>query len=235
MMDTVIRIGLLRMTELPDGTLDIHGPYATLFSLFFENQPVALLDFAVHEGAAPASLDDCDGWVISGSPASVYDDLDWIRTGEQIVRSALAEERPMVGICFGHQLIAQALGGRVQKALNGWGIGAQRYDTVRALRQLQQPGPTTMLASHQDQVVGLPDEASVWSSADYCPIAGFTVGERMLTMQGHPEFTPQLVTAIYESRRDRIGDTEVDVALGTLTRPLSNDAIAEAIVRLVAD
>jgi GMP synthase-like glutamine amidotransferase len=234
MMSDMNRIGLLRMTEFVGVTRDMHGTYAALFEEFFKNHPVEIVDVPMHEGASPESLDDCDGWVITGSPASVYEDLDWIATGEEIVRAALAEERPMVGICFGHQLIAQALGGRVEKASVGWGIGAQRYDTIRALPQLEQSVATTLLASHQDQVVELPDDASVWSSADYCPFAGFTVGERMLTMQGHPEFTPQLVTTLYDSRRDRLGDAAVDAAMTTLGNPLSNDSIAAAIVRLIA-
>lgn len=220
------------MTELPGPSRDVHGDYLSVFRLFFRDHPVELVDVAVHEGDAPASLDDCDGWVISGSPASVYDDLDWIATGEEIVRAAVAAERPLVGICFGHQLVAQALGGRVARAEVGWGIGAQRYETVAAPAWFPESTPaTTLLASHQDQVVAAPAEAVVWSRADYCPIAGFTVGERLWTMQGHPEFTPRLVEVLYESRRDRIGDAVVDAARATLAAPLSNDAAAAAIVR----
>ena len=161
----------------------------------------------------------------------MYEDLDWIRTGEEIVRAALAAERPLVGICFGHQLVAQALGGRVEKAATGWGIGAQRYETVRPLPGIE--GATTLLASHQDQVVEIPTDATVWSTSDYCPVAGMMIGERMLTVQGHPEFTPALVSALYDSRRDRLGDAAVDAAKATLTTPLSNASFADAIVRLI--
>ena len=220
------------MTELPDAAFSVHGPLTNLFEMLFSEQPVSLLDVPVHEGATPESLDDCDGWLITGSPNSVYDDLDWIRTGEEIVRAALAEERPLVGICFGHQLVAQALGGRVEKAAGGWGIGAQRYDTVRPLPYLH-GGAITLLASHQDQVVQAPPDATVWSTSAYCPIAGLTVGERMLTLQAHPEFTPALVSALYDSRRERIGDEAVDTANATLTTPLSSRAVADAIVRLI--
>jgi GMP synthase (glutamine-hydrolysing) len=233
MMGDVIRIGLLRMAELPDAALGVDGPMAGLYPKLFRPRTVEILDVPVHEGATPESLDDCDGWLISGSPASVYEDLEWIRTGEEIVRTALAEERPLVGICFGHQLVAQALGGRVEKAAGGWGIGAQRYETVQRLPYLD--GDTvTLLASHQDQVVEVPTDATVWSTSDYCPIAGMTIGERMLTVQGHPEYSPALVSALYESRRDRLGDAAVDAAKATLTTPLSNATFAEAILRLIA-
>ena len=160
------------MAELPDAAFSVAGPMTALYRQLFHGHAVEVLDVPVHEGATPASLADCDGWMISGSPASVYDDLDWIRTGEEIVRAAHAEERPLIGICFGHQLIAQAMGGRVEKSAGGWGVGARAYDVVRPLPHFD--GDTiTLLASHQDQVVELPSEAIVWSSSDYCPVAGF--------------------------------------------------------------
>jgi GMP synthase-like glutamine amidotransferase len=227
-----VRIGVLRMCELPDAGLPVHGPYLRLLEMLFARHAVELLDVPVHEGATPASLADADGWIATGSPASVYDDLDWIRTAEEIVRAAAASETPLVGICFGHQLVAQALGGRVERAAVGWGVGARRYETV--VDRGPVPGTsTTLLASHQDQVVAAPPGAVVWSTAEYCPIAGLGVGERMWTVQGHPEFTPELVTAIYESRRERIGGDAVDAARRTLTTPLSNAAVADAIVELV--
>ncbi len=220
------------MAELPDAALSVAGPMTGLYRQWFHGHAVEVLDVPVHEGATPASLADCDGWMISGSPASVYDDLDWIRTGEEIVRSAVAEERPLIGICFGHQLIAQALGGRVEQSAGGWGIGARQYDVVRPLPHFA--GDTmTLLASHQDQVVELPTDATIWSTSDYCPIAGYTIGERLVTVQGHPEYSPELVTALYESRRGRIDDETVDTALATLTAPLSNDAFADAVVHLI--
>jgi GMP synthase (glutamine-hydrolysing) len=234
MMGAVIRIGLLRMTEFPDATKRLHGTYADVFERFFSKHRVEIVDVPVHEGAAPTSLADCDGWVISGSPQSTFEDHDWIRTGEQIIRAAAAEEHPMVGICFGHQLIAQALGGRVERSPRGWGIGAQRYETVRALPQFAPADSTTMLASHQDQVVELPADGVLWSTSEYCPNAGFTVGERILTMQAHPEFTPHFVTTLYNNRRDRMGEDAVEHALTTLATPLSNDAIADGIVAMFA-
>ena len=232
MTDRPRRVGLLRMCELPEYSHAVHGPYVTLYAMLFDGHPVELLDVPVHEGATPASLGDADVWLITGSPASVYDDLDWIRTAEELVRSAAASEAPLVGICFGHQLIAQALGGSVQRSSNGWGIGAHRYETVERVGTLDDlPRTLTLLASHQDQVVVAPADAVVWSTADYCPIAGLAVGERIWSVQGHPEFTVPLVRALYQARRDLMGADVVDTALATLDRPLTSREIARAILR----
>jgi GMP synthase-like glutamine amidotransferase len=229
---TITRIGLLHMDALPEAAIPIQGDYPQLYAHLFRLESVELVDIHVHRGDAPVSLDECDGWIIGGSRYSVYDDLDWIGTAEQIVRDAVAAERPLVGICFGHQLMAQALGGRTTKADVGWGIGARTYDTVDGVPWMGSAS-TSLLACHQDQVVVAPSDAEVWSTSDYCPIAGMTIGDRAWSMQGHPEFTPRVCDVIYEARRQLIGDTEVDAAKRTLTRPLSNEAIAEAIVRFV--
>jgi GMP synthase-like glutamine amidotransferase len=226
----VKRIGVLRMTELPDGTFDVHGSYLDVFRMMFADQDVELVDVPVHIGSTPGSLSDADIWIITGSPASVYDDLPWIATAEEIVREAARSETSLFGICFGHQLVAQAMGGRVERAPVGWGIGALGYATIADVPHLDLPASLTLIASHQDQVTIAPDDAVVWSTADYCPIAGLVIGERMWTVQGHPEFTPELARAIYTSRRDRIGSELVDRALATLDRPLSNRAIAAAVL-----
>lgn len=226
-----VRVGLLRMCELPDAGRAVHGGYVRLIGMLFDGDPVELLDVPVHEGATPSSLADADVWIATGSPASVYDDLAWIRTAEELVREAAATETPLVGICFGHQLVGQALGGRVAKARGGWGIGVQRYERTDARAPLSED-TLTLIASHQDQVLDAPADAVVWSTAGYCPIAGMRIGERMWTVQGHPEFTPALAAAIYESRRDRIGGDAVDAAKQTLDAPLSNRRIARALLDL---
>lgn len=226
------RLGVLRMTELPEAGRLVQGPLMMLFRSLFEHRDVELVDIAVHEGETPASLDDADGWIVTGSPASVYDDLPWIRTAEQIVRDLIAAERPLVGICFGHQLVAQALGGRVERAPAGWRIGSQHYETMAPVPFLDDAADgLVLLASHQDQVVEPPADAVVWSRSEHCPNAGMLIGERIWTMQAHPEFTPDVVAALYDSRRVRLGDHAVDAALRTLDVPLSNRAVADAIVR----
>lgn len=222
------RIGVLRMCELGEPAIAAHGDYITVFRDFYASQPVEIVDVPVHEGATPASIDDCDSWVISGSPASTYEDLPWIRTGEEIVRSIVAAERPLFGICFGHQLMAQALGGAVERADGGWGAGAHRYDVVEQPAAIAPvlPGRLTVLAMHQDQVSRVPDGGRVWLRSEFCPHAGITYGERAWSIQPHPEFTDRLVAALCRDRRLRLGHDVADAALASLGTPLDSHLLA---------
>lgn len=231
----MLRIGLLRMCELGEPAIAAHGTYWQVFRDWFDGgadrQGVELVDIAIHEGDAPTSIDDCDGWVISGSPASTYDGHDWIATGEEIVRTLVAAERPTVGICFGHQLMAQAHGGRVERSPEGWGAGAHRYRvTGTPPSALAEVDELTILAMHQDQVMLAPAGAEVWLTSTFCPIAGLTYGERAWSIQPHPEFSPRLVEAICHDRRLRMGDDTVAAAIASLDAPLDGHRVADATV-----
>lgn len=220
------------MCELPEPATAAHGDYLTVFRDFYGRHALELVDFAVHDGDSPASIHECDGWVIGGSPASVYEDLDWIRTGEEIVRSLIAAERPLFGICFGHQLMAQALGGTVERASVGWGAGAHHYEVAEAPPMWSDaPATIALLAMHQDQVTDVPVDATVWATSPFCPNAGIAYGDRAWSMQPHPEFTPRLVGALCRDRRLRLGDDVTDAAIASLDTPLDSALVAAADAR----
>ncbi len=216
------------MTELPDVVAAAHGTYLSVFESFLGGHDI--VDIAVHEGRSPGSLSDCDGWVLSGSPASTYDDLGWIPMAEEIVRDLITEERPTFGICFGHQLMAQALGGRVERAGVGWGAGVHRYDLIAPIRQIPDPpSQLQLLAMHQDQVVDVPSGGVVWATSTFCPNAGISYGERAWSMQPHPEFTPGIVETLCHDRRDRLGGDVADAAIAGLRRRLDGELVARAV------
>ncbi len=227
-----IRLGVLSMDELPEPAQPILGDYPELYAHLLRDQPVDLVHFAAHRGELPASVDECDGWLLGGSRRSVSEEIGWIRDAEHFVRAAHAAERPTIGICFGHQLIASALGGAVQAADVGWGLGALDYRVVHAAGRVE-GDRITLVASHRDQVTCTPAGAEVWAAADYCPIAGMTIGDHVWTVQGHPEFTAELAARLYAARADAVGRPTVDRALATLTRPLSNSVIAGVIAGVV--
>jgi GMP synthase-like glutamine amidotransferase len=224
-------IGLLLMDDLPDHAQGPWGDYPELFAHLLRDTGVRLLDIAVHRGEVPASLDDADTWLLTGSRHSVYDDLPWVATALELTRSLLAEERATVGICFGHQLLAQVLGGRVGPA-GRWGIGLQTYESVDPLHWFDEPAlPIALIASHRDQVLAVPSDATVWSTSAYCPVAGLAIGDRAWSVQAHPELTPAVAHALYDGRRALIGDAQIDAATASLRAPNSNADVGRAIAR----
>src|SRR5258706_6068924 len=156
-----------------------------------------LVRFDAVNGVLPSSPYECDGWLAPGSRFSVYDDAEWISRLQGFVRAVRDARTPFVGICFGHQLLAHALGGRTEKAAAGWGVGA--IDTWIDPTQ----SDAVLLYMHQDQVVSLPDGATVLGRTDHCPIAMLQV-DAMIGVQAHPQFTPEYVYALLDTRADRI-------------------------------
>ena len=146
-------IGLLITGHVPMALRSAHGDYDRIFQRFLEDQGFEFRTFMVVDGHFPRGADVADGWLITGSRHGVYEDHDWIPPLESLIREIEASGRPLVGICFGHQIIAQALGGRAEKFAGGWAVGRTTYET--------EDGPLTLHAWHQDQVVEPPAGARV--------------------------------------------------------------------------
>jgi len=144
----------------------------------------------------PDSLDAADGWLVTGSKYSAYEDLDWIRQLEEFIRKVYAANKPMVGICFGHQIMAKALGGTVEKFPGGWVVGKQNYRIEGIGDSLD------LLAWHQDQVTVLPKGARVVGTSPSCQFAAITYGDFFYSVQPHPEMTTDFVTDLFEARKD---------------------------------
>ncbi len=187
-----------------------------------------LRPYRCYRGEFPQAGGACDAWLITGSAASVYDGDDWIAQLEAFTRAA-ADARPVVGVCFGHQLVAQAFGGTVAKA-PAWGIGVHRHDITAQPHGrpdwMQPPlASLALLASHQDQVTTPPPGAEVLGGSSFCPIGVMTVGPNVLSIQNHPEMTREFAGELYHKRRDRMGSASVDTALDSLQEP-TDEAIA---------
>ncbi len=177
-----------------------------------------LRPYRCYAGEFPDSGEACDGWLITGSAASVRDDDGWIADLEAFTRTA-SETRPLVGICFGHQLVAQAFGGTVGKAA-GWGVGVHGHDITGSGAPSRR---LNLLASHQDQVMTPPPGAEVLGGSDFCPIGVMLVGANVLSIQNHPEMTKVFATDLYAHRREIIGADVADRALASLEQP-TNEA-----------
>ncbi|MCU1353533.1 MAG: synthase [Acidimicrobiales bacterium] len=222
-----VRIGLLMCGHVRPDALDVGGDYPELFADLFAPSPVELVRFDADLGQLPDSLDECHGWITTPARASVNDDAPWIRALEDLVRDLVAHERPFAGMCFGHQLLARACGGRVERSPAGWGVGAQRYEVVERAAWMAPPADGfTLVASHEDQVTDLPPGARLLARAAYCPNAMFALGERAIGLQPHPEFPAELSRRLTTLRRDLIGPDRADVALASLDTPLDRALVA---------
>jgi GMP synthase-like glutamine amidotransferase len=218
-------------------SVHIAGDYPQLFAALLDGHDIELVRYDLDEGRFPDSVAECDGWLCGPSRASAYDDLPWRADAEALLREIVAIETPYVGICFGHQLLAQALGATVARAADGWQVGARDYDVVEVPSWMDPAAARiTLIASHQDQVAELPDGARLLArGADGgCPVAGFTVGTRAWTLQPHPEFVPSVADHLLAGRIDLIGAARVATARASLARPLDRARVASWIARFFA-
>jgi GMP synthase-like glutamine amidotransferase len=229
-------VALLECDHVDADLRHVAGDYGDMFArLFGDHAPEVTLDRVDVVGGAPLpELGAHDGLLISGSRRSVGDDLPWIRDlGELIVRAA-EQGVAVVGICFGHQLIAHVLGGRVDRVPVGWGVGVH-HATVTAPRAWMTPEVPgfDLLVSHQDQVTAVPEGATVLATSDHSPVAAFEVGS-LVGFQGHPEFAAAYAEALMDRRVERIGTDAVERARGTLRHPTDHATVTRWIAHHVA-
>lgn len=228
-----MRIGLLVCDHVRSEFLDISGDYEDMFRrLFADHEDVEVVAFDAINGELPGDPSEADAWLTTGSSHSVNDDEDWIRQLERFVRDVAEAEVPFVGICFGHQLIAKALGGSVVKSDRGWGVGVKE---VELSEDLGWGDSYRVLTSYEDQVEDLPAGAEILGWNDHCPVSVMSVGSTILGMQGHPEFESAYSQALMESRRGTlIPEATADAGLASLADNTDGSELADWILEFVS-
>ena len=227
------RVGLLECDHVDRGLRDVDGDYGEMFTaLLGRHAPeLDLTRIDVIGGAPLPAVDAYDALLVSGSRFGATDALPWIDALADLLRRAHAADLPTVGICFGHQLIAHALGGTVERAAAGWGVGVHRaVPTSAGEDAFAGPRPFDLLLSHQDQVVDLPPGAELLATSAHAPVAALRAGS-MLGFQGHPEFSAGYAAALMDSRADRIPAAVRTAARPTLATPTDHATVA----RWIAD
>lgn len=228
---TIIETGLV-----PPKARELHGSFPQMFQRMI-GAADSTIGFDVVSNIAGEPLpapETLQAILITGSAAGVYDELDWIAPLEEFVRAAYARQIPMVGVCFGHQLMAQALGGTVRKSDKGWGIGRHTYALAPGNGVLG--GEHIALAcSHQDQVIEPPRDARTFMFSDFTPHAGLLYGNgAALSVQPHPEFSVEFAHVCCQLRQGKAPDDVVATAKASLQQPLENARLGEAITRFLA-
>jgi GMP synthase-like glutamine amidotransferase len=227
-----IRLGVLQAGRVPDEMADQHADYDQLFVDLLGANAFDYRHWAVLDGKFPSSTADADAWLITGSRFGTYEDHDWIPPLEKFIREVFAADQPMVGICFGHQIIAQAMGGRVEKFSDGWSVGRVEYNldkSVFGTGSSSTSDQTALLAFNQDQVVQAPESSITVGSTDFCQHAALLYGNRALTLQPHPEFYSDFIDGLLVARRAILPPAIVDNAAETLALPIVRESIANTI------
>jgi len=162
--------------------------------------------FDTTNGVFPQDVTAFDGVMIGGSPASVMAGADWISTLEVLIREMVAARVPVFGACFGHQVIAQALGGRLGYNPDGWSFGRVSTEVVEILPWMKgAPEAINLYSAHKEQVIEVPEGAKVWSKTVGCPVGGLAIGDHVFTTEYHPEMSPEFIAALVEELAEVVG------------------------------
>jgi GMP synthase-like glutamine amidotransferase len=214
-----MKVGLLVCDQVKETYRAAFGDYPDMFAALFPDYELVI--YNVFKDEFPANVNSHRIYMATGSSHSVYEDLDWIKKTKAFIREIAESDNYFIGVCFGHQLLAEALGGRVAKAPNGWLVGVHQFKIHRVKKWLK----PIKLSAHfllmcQDQVLQMPPNAQRIAGSKACPNAIMQIGKRMLSIQAHPEFSKEYDKALMQSRVERIGAEKVEAGIASLAIPL---------------
>ncbi len=227
-----MKAGLFLCDHVSPEYQDLYGDYSDMFAQLFPEFDWIYYD-AVN-GQFPENLEDCEVYFATGSRHSVYENLDWILHLKSIIRQINIEDKYFIGFCFGHQLLGEALGGKVEKSTSGWSVGVHDFKILESKSwMLPKRDSFSSLMMCQDQVVQLPKNALLLAGNGQCPNGMFQVGSKMLGIQAHPEFPKAYDRLLMEMRRNVIGDKIVNSGIRSLEKEIHKELIKDWIMNFV--
>jgi len=224
-----MKLTLIQPTDVPERLRARFGPYDAMFHRMFAPEDLTFETVRLADGQSLPDPQTLDAVLVTGSSAGVYDThYSWMEPLRQFIRRAYAAKTPMLGICFGHQIMADALGGDVRKSEKGWGLGRHVYGVTTRPSHIGGDLPEFAIAcSHQDQVIAAPTEAEVFLSSEFTPNAGLVYRNgAAMSLQAHPEFEDDYTIALAEMRRGKTTDDVIDTAIASVSRPSDSREMA---------
>ena len=232
-----MRICILETDILRPQLIGQYQGYGRMFKQLFEKQSIAA-QFDVYnvvEGSYPEDEQAYDAYLITGSKADSFGSDPWIMQLREYLLERYAGGDRLIGICFGHQLLALLLGGKTERAAQGWGLGVNRY---QLLEQPEWMGPQLesldLLVFHQDQVTRLPENATLLAGSEFCPNAAYRIDDQVLCFQAHPEFVDDYELALLDLRREFLGEALYAQAIASMNLQHHGVVVAEWMLRFVA-
>ena len=231
-----MKIGVLLCDRVNPALRPEFGDYPEMFTALLNDlsDTPELAFYASYNGELPLSAIECDAYVISGSKHSVNDKFEWIAQLQSFILILYQKQIPLVGICFGHQLIAKALGGKVALSEKDWGLGVTKLNVFEPQGWMHSnQSQLNLLVSHQEQVITLPKGAKILAGNDFCPVGIFQIGRHFLGIQGHPEFTPEYTAALIQLRAGQISNQTLDLALASLRLDVNRELVLNWIAQFL--
>jgi len=225
-----VRICILETDVIHPQLMEQYKSYGLMFEQLFARQPLParFACFNVVQGHYPDDSERFDAYLITGSKADSFAKDDWIVTLRRYLLGRYQNGDKLLGVCFGHQLLALLLGGQAERASQGWGVGVHQYLVVRHEPWMQpEAGQFNLLVSHQDQVARLPEGATLLASSDFCPNAAYRIGNQVLCFQGHPEFTHDYSRDLLHLRREALGEALYQQGMESLGKEQQGTQIAQ--------
>ena len=237
-----IVLGILETGLVEKEYRNQYGSYPEMFRSLFEalasvegDSPIQYKDYNVIEGEYPEDIDECDAYLITGSKHDSFSDDPWIVTLRDYIRTLHQKQKKMVGICFGHQVIAHALGGKAGRCDKGWGVGvysAQVTDSEPPA-WLNNSKSFNLNVTHQDQVSSIPPDATLLAGNEFCPYSAFYIEDIALCFQGHPEFSKDYTKVLMNARQDIIGEPTFSKGMSSFEQATDHLLVAKCMLDFI--